>query len=373
MECNVLKNEFLYFFICGCLIGICDLVPAVSGGTMAVILGCYDRLLFSLGALDHKILSFPLTKEKKNAISTLLMLFLGAASAVLLTSPLLDHALNTASLRSSLYAAFFGLVLASTRSLLEKNNAYKNIHYVFFGFVVFFTLHLIPIEKNEIDVPIGDLHKEFQEKELLNASNVDSSKGVITLSKNQYSSLIKQKKLKKNTALIKEHKSTFLEPRWTFFGMLAAGCMLLPGISGSYLLLILGVYGDIIAALTDLTTLSNLKWFSLALLTQFGLGVLIGLILTASVLKKTIHLYPGKTYATLAGFLLASLPLLWPFWSFQQLLEPLRWDRGITLHPIARALPSSFFEGFSALLLACLAFYLLHIAKKKASFCSFYK
>jgi putative membrane protein len=80
--------------------------------------------------------------------------------------------------------------------------------------------------------------------------------------------------------------------------------MLLPGISGSFILLILGAYTSVISALAN---------FDLVRIGAFGLGALTGLIAFSRIISKVLHKFRSQTIAVLTGFLLGSLHVLWPW------------------------------------------------------------
>ena len=95
------------------------------------------------------------------------------------------------------------------------------------------------------------------------------------------------------------------DPLFLFFcGSIAICAMLLPGISGSFILLILGAYTSVISALAN---------FDLVRIGAFGLGALTGLIAFSRIISKVLHKFRSHTIAVLTGFLLGSLHVLWPW------------------------------------------------------------
>ncbi|TMP78469.1 DUF368 domain-containing protein, partial [Pseudoalteromonas ruthenica] len=93
---------------------------------------------------------------------------------------------------------------------------------------------------------------------------------------------------------------------WLYFvsGAIAVCAMILPGISGSFILLLLGMYSDVLTAITDK---------ELSLIALFLLGCVVGLMLFSRFLSWLLNQYQQITFALLAGFLLGSLNLLWPW------------------------------------------------------------
>lgn len=87
-------------------------------------------------------------------------------------------------------------------------------------------------------------------------------------------------------------------------GAIAISAMMLPGVSGSFLLLTMGLYG---------TVMEGIKGFDLALIAQFGLGCALGLFFFSRLLSWMLHHFHTATLQLLVGFILGSLPTLWPW------------------------------------------------------------
>ncbi|MFI5343105.1 MAG: undecaprenyl phosphate translocase family protein, partial [Chlamydiales bacterium] len=142
---------------------------------------------------------------------------------------------------------------------------------------------------------------------------------------------------------------------WLIFcGMVAVCALLLPGISGSYLLTLLGVYPMVIGALAD--WVSHLKqgifdFDSFEILLNLGLGILIGAALFARLLSWLLKAYPNLSLAILSGFMIGALPSVWPFWSYTSILLPMKLEKGpqlLALDPIWPSWSSS--QAYLALL-----------------------
>ena len=88
--------------------------------------------------------------------------------------------------------------------------------------------------------------------------------------------------------------------------MISAATMVIPGISGSFVLMMLGYYEPIVNTIKNLTDFSMLG-HNLLILIPFGLGIIIGIILVAKLLEYLLHKYPVKTYYGVIGFVIASL------------------------------------------------------------------
>ena len=92
-------------------------------------------------------------------------------------------------------------------------------------------------------------------------------------------------------------------------GMVAAGCMVIPGISGSFVLMLLGAYKPIIDTIGNLTNFSLLGK-NLLILCPFGIGVVVGVIVIAKILEWLFKKYETATYYAILGFILASIVAL---------------------------------------------------------------
>jgi putative membrane protein len=93
---------------------------------------------------------------------------------------------------------------------------------------------------------------------------------------------------------------------WAFFGAgaIAICAMILPGVSGSFLLVVLGMYGPVLSAVTDR---------DFAAILAFALGAVVGLALFAQVLDRALHRYHDVVIASLIGLMAGSVRVLWPW------------------------------------------------------------
>ncbi len=234
----------------GILMGMADLIPGVSGGTVALITGIYEKLIFSIGAIGKNSLTC-LWKGRIacfwNRINGNFLLSLGAG---ILTSVLLFSKLITFLLQHfpiPLWSFFSGLILASIIFILKESGKIRLSSIPFF---------------------------------IIGAA---SAYWV--------------------TSLAPEHHS----PSRLFIflsGAIASTAMILPGISGSYILVILGMYAYILNAV-------NQRRFAVLLI--FSSGVVGGLLLFSRFLKWLFAHHPHITLFTLAGFMAGSLNKVWPW------------------------------------------------------------
>jgi len=230
--------------------GAADLVPGVSGGTVAFITGIYDELLSTISGLGIGTLK-DLYKEGlkvvwiKYNLSFLAVLGMGLISAVIALSGSI-HWLQ-AEYPTELRAFFFGLVLASAPLLSRevKHKTVRKYSMILLGVLIAVTITSLP-------------------------------------------------------PAVQSDSPLFL----TISGAIAICAMLLPGISGSFILLILGAYTPVITALSN---------FDILRIGAFAVGALIGLLSFSRVLSRILKNHHSTTIALLTGFLLGSLHVLWPW------------------------------------------------------------
>ena len=246
-----MKLSGLGVYLRGIAMGAADLVPGVSGGTVALITGIYGRLISAIASVGIDILSLVLRGRIAEAYKAidgnfLLLLAAGIGTAIVGFAAILNWLLLHYPL--PLWATFSGLVLASALSLVKQNyRSWSLRDWSFFtiGVAVAVSVGLTQV----IQMPLTPL-------------------GIF------------------------------------FAGSIAISAMILPGISGSFLLLLMGVYQPIIAAVV------NLELVTLAL---FALGCGVGLIFFSKLLQRLLAVAEKATMATLFGFLLGSLVILWPW------------------------------------------------------------
>ena len=240
--------------------GAADVIPGVSGGTIAFITGIYDQLIGSINSInaDAVKLFFFSGKFKefwKHINGTfLLSLFCGILFSVVTLAGLMQYLLESHPIQT--WAFFFGLIVASSLFILRGIEGW-NLKAVIF---------LI------LGVCLGII--------------------VCTLS-----------------------PTTTPDALWFIFlsGAIAICAMILPGISGSFILLILGKYKYIMEAITGLTT-GQAVGENLVILGVFAIGAVCGIIAFSRILNWLLSRYHKQTLLVLAGFIIGSLVKVWP-WS----------------------------------------------------------
>jgi putative membrane protein len=243
-------KEKIVLFLKGLAMGAADVVPGVSGGTIAFITGIYDELLDSINAVNLNTLSI-LRKEGLKAAwkavngNFLVVLLAGIFTSILSLANLFKYLLENHPVL--LWSFFFGLIAASVL-LVGRMIAHWNAVNII-GFIV------------------GTAVSYW---------------------------------------LTAVHPGTGVDAYWYIFvsGMIAICAMILPGISGSFILLLLGTYGIVLGAIAD---------HNFVLLAVFAAGCVVGLLSFSRLLSWTLKNYYNVTIAILAGFLLGSLNKIWPW------------------------------------------------------------
>lgn len=246
----------------GFLMGSADIVPGVSGGTVALVLGIYQRLLDSISKVDRTFLSLLFGAQFRRAAGYVDLRFLialgaGIGLAVVSLASLMHYLLEHHL--APTYAAFFGLILAS-------------------GVLVGRMCRPASADEGWRCVAVGVAAAA--------AAYVIVSQG--------------------HLAAQPGFGYTFLS------GAVAICAMILPGVSGSYLLLMLGKYHEITGIIKGVPKLA-VTGAELATLAVFAAGCVVGLLLFSRLLKALLTRFPATTMAALCGFMIGSLKKIWPF------------------------------------------------------------
>ncbi len=252
----MIKNlkEWILNFINGFCMALADSVPGVSGGTVAFILGFYDKFIGSLDGLFRGKM-----EEKKSALLFLIKLGIGWACGFIIAALVLGSIFNEQIYNiSSLFIGFIifaiPIVIYEEREALKKN--YLNVIFALIGivFVVAITL-LNPASGQGISVHVDNL-----------------SIGLIA---------------------------------YVFFAaMIAISAMVLPGISGSTLLLIFGLYVPIMSAVKEFL---HMNFSYVPILCVFGLGVITGIVLFVGLIRKALEKFRPQTIYVIIGMMIGSL------------------------------------------------------------------
>ncbi|MDY4975692.1 MAG: DUF368 domain-containing protein [Clostridia bacterium] len=239
-----MKKNILITVLKGAWIGGTMTVPGISGGSMAMILGVYDRLIF---AVNHAI------RLHKDSILFLIEFLAGAASGMVLFSRSLLHLLEKYPMTMQYF--FLGCVVGGApmiyRAAKVKKFTWKAIAYPLFGILLVYLISLLP--------------------EGLFSAEAHRGLGGILLQ--------------------------------LAGGVIIAVALVLPGISVSQMLLMLGLYEEVMQAISTLHILSILP---------LGIGVVLGILLTAKIMETAMERAPQFTYLVVLGFIFGSVPELFP-------------------------------------------------------------
>lgn len=254
MDKKLKDNNPKEIFGCGLLMGMADAVPGVSGGTIALILGIYDRLLYFLSTCVSFVRDgFPNEKRDKFVVSIYFLLPLGLGmlfsyyfvTKLLVGSDANPGLLMDKSTAPQIYSFFFGLVLLSVKEpwSFVNNPTSKNYLGALVGIIVVFVYTRFPID--------------------------DTSNILLIIS-----------------------------------GILALTAMLLPGISGALVLLTLGLYEEIVGYVHNLELIP---------LSYFFLGGIISLFTFVPFMNKMLNNHKELAMSILSGLMVGSLITLWPW------------------------------------------------------------
>ncbi len=243
----------LNLIIKGFCIGSADVIPGVSGSTIAFILGIYPRLINAIKSFDGKWLSMIFSLNFRSGLQRpdfnfLIPLGLGILSAVFFFTRIIPLPLLVRTHSEIIYGLFFGLVLGSIILFLYKlGTNLISKYFIFLLFGIFFGVYFISL------VP---------------SSTPDDS--------------------------------------WFIFicGIVSISAMLLPGVSGSFILLMMKKYAYILNAIGHI---------EFSIITPFIFGVITGLIVFSRLISYILEYFYQQTILFMTGLLIASLYVIWPF------------------------------------------------------------
>ena len=251
-------SEYILTAVKGACMGAADVIPGVSGGTIAFIMGIYDKFVASLAAINAEAVKLFFTgkfKEFWRHINGgfLLSLVVGIGVSVISLATVMQTLLSDFPIQT--WAFFFGLIVASSIFILRGISGWglREILFLIGGVVL----------------------------------------GVVicTLSPTQTPDAL-----------------------WFIFlsGAIAICAMILPGISGSFILLILGKYQYILGAVSDLVAGQNVT-HNILILAVFAIGAVVGILSFSKFLHWLLSRWHKQTLIILAGFIIGSLVKIWPW------------------------------------------------------------
>lgn len=304
-------REYLRLYFTGFAMGAADIVPGVSGGTMAFILGVYETLINAIKSFDitaiRKALKFDVQGVMEHIpFRFLIALGLGVGSAIILLASLLHTLLEDQP--TFIFAFFAGLIVASILAIgIKVKWSPDAIAALLIAGVVAFVIVGIGAE----DDPVDNLVTAVEDGAGVDSARADLIAALVSAKVGNPSeraqALILAVESDQNVKAVEDALNEDLyqpsSPVTLFFsGMIAICAMLLPGISGSFILLILGQYTIVLYAVKTLDRVS---------VGAVGLGAAVGVIAFSRVISWLLKHYENATIAALVGFMTGSLRLIY--------------------------------------------------------------
>ncbi|MGM0440663.1 MAG: DUF368 domain-containing protein [Chlamydiota bacterium] len=349
----------------GFFMGLADMVPGVSGGTVAFISGIYEDLIESVKSFNIQALKELLGLRFHQFKKTVAWEFLSALAsgmmvAVVFLAPLFHFLLNHELYRSFLYSGFLGLILASIFFCVKQVKEWKVANVIVLTMALLSAYYVCGLQLGEdsggelyavaasIDVPQDLSISNYHDGKIWDVApstlEAMTAKGLLTKD-----TLVFSQQQKMDITLGEVVTISGTAPKidwWIFFcGMLGVSAMLLPGISGSYILNILGAYTVVIGALAEFSrslSKGSIDGDAFVILATLFMGVIVGGMLFSRVISWLFARYHNLAIAALIGFMLGALRAVWPFWSVGYFVDPLKPAARLTLKPIQPLFPEIF-------------------------------
>jgi len=244
-------SDYITLFFKGIFMGIADAMPGISGGTIALLLGIYEELIESISELKISLFSKLINKGFKSFWEKLngnFLLVLVSGIGISLISFVKISASFLESFPLFIWSFFLGLIFATVYVIYKLINQWHNLNFFFLIISIIFSIFLSSFSAYDTD-EISLLYILFS-------------------------------------------------------GIIASSAMILPGISGSLILVILGVYAYLIKALDNL---------ELIVIFTFISGAIIGLLGFSKILKYLFNNHRDATYTIMLGLVIGSIENIWPW------------------------------------------------------------
>lgn len=241
--------EYLKYFLCGLIFGTANVIPGVSGGTMLVVFGIFDRLTESISGVKKIFKNFPF----------LLTFALGAGAGILVSAKVISQMFTSFGVQTNMF--FIGLILGGIPLIYRLGTAEKKpkpLCILPFVIAMAFVIGLAVLEKLNI----------FS----LTAETVEGFDLVFSL-------------------------------KMIGCAAVAAVTMIIPGISGSFVMMLLGVYETIIGALST---------FNFYVIIPFAIGAVVGIVVGAKLISMLIAKNRLMVYSALMGLVIGSVYAILP-------------------------------------------------------------
>lgn len=243
-------NKNLSLFIKGIVLGVAFIIPGVSGGTLAVLLGIYEELLEKASNFYKSFKNF------KSAFKFLFPILLGVLVSIAVCVKIIKLGLDKAPIITLLI--FVGLIIGGIPKLFKnapKKASMKEISYMMIGIIVVLVMAIL-----------------------------DKSRGSVSFDNIQ----------------VLGYLMLFI------VGIIASATMVIPGISGSFTLMLIGYYEPIVSVVNNIVAFKDIK-SNLLIILPFLIGVVIGIILISKIINYLLKKYPVSVYYIILGFVLSSI------------------------------------------------------------------
>lgn len=245
---------YLKLVLCGIVFGVANVIPGVSGGTMLVVFGIYDQLTEAISGVKAII---------KNIVF-LIFFGMGGAVGILGFASLIKYLFDNFGVQTNMY--FIGLILGSVPMIYRMGTAEKKAKplclvplVLAFGLVVGLTMLNAHMEANGL-IPAAEAVKGF---------------------------------------------SAFMTVKLLICTFIAAVAMIIPGLSGSFVMMLLGVYNTVINGI-------QIKALNFYVIIPVAVGVLLGIILGAKLISTLIKKYKLMVYSAIMGLVIGSVYAILP-------------------------------------------------------------
>ncbi len=241
--------EYLKYFICGIVFGTANVIPGVSGGTMLVVFGVFDRLTEAISGVKKII----------HNLGFLVTFALGAGAGILLSAKVIGSMFETYAVQTNMF--FIGLILGGIPLILKLGTAEKKVK----------PLCTVPFLFS-MAVVVGLTVLERLDVFSMTAENITGFDLVFSL-------------------------------KMIGCAAIAAVTMIIPGISGSFMMMLLGVYETIIGALNDM---------NFYVILPFAVGALFGIVFGAKLISILIKKNKLMVYSAIMGMVVGSVYAILP-------------------------------------------------------------
>ncbi len=241
-----MKNMIL--IIKGFIIGISNIIPGVSGGTLMMSLGVFEDVIESV---SHFF------KNKKKHFMFLLYIFIGAILSIVLMSRVITYSLDNFKLPTIIF--FVGLILGGLPMLISnvKSEKPKLINFIIFTITFSIVIIFSLLSSNSANISFTNM--------------------------NLFSYIL-----------------------LCLVGLVAAVSMVVPGLSGSFMLILFGYYEPLMNTIKDFTSFNNIISNGIILFV-FGIGVLLGIFIMIKAIEYLLNKYKVNTYYGILGFVVSSI------------------------------------------------------------------